>query len=451
MTTPEAERRPTDEIEVAPPGPILRAPETVLATARGTGRTGLSGSLRVEYRLRSSAGDSDHDLYQHLALRYAPASQPGWSAVLRGRLSEDLDAFGDTTGTYVLDSVADTYAHRVSGQIHEAYVQYEPLGGSIERARLGRQPVDAGDFFQLDGLHLTTRPLARFGNGTLTVFGGLPAHIYEGSIEGEMLAGAGATHEPWTGAHLRTSFVHFEDENRYYGDVQNDLFALTLRQRLRTGTNATFAYRHLNGSPHRLDLGFDHYDSERDVLLRGHVRNLLTTQSESVYDIDPYVALAQRHEPYADAHIAASKGFGDHLNLELGLSGRRLWESADEGRYNREYGRYYATLSTYDWPACDLSLALTGEGWRSRGSTEHAVTFDIDYRPRCGPRLQAGLDYALYRTDFYADEERIDSYGLFAIVRWPVRRNLSLDLRVRHEWDQDGNYTTLRAGTDLDF
>jgi hypothetical protein len=129
---------------------------------------------------------------------------------------------------------------------------------------------------------------------------------------------------------------------------------------------------------------------------------------------------------------------------------RQLFDSADEGRYNREWTRLYFLLSTYDWPCRDVTLALTGELWDSDDNFE-SIAFEADWHPSRCWRLTVGTDWALYRFDFYAAEERRGSRAGYLRLRWRPTDSLSFLLRLRLEDDEYDTYFTLNTGFEFEF
>ncbi len=408
------------------------------------------GSIRVRYHGRFTGSDSDNDGFAYLRLNFRDEDDVGLSGSFYGRLSHDIDGHGDDGSFFVFDSVTDSFTHRVNGRVYHAYVDYRPCCGTpLNRVRVGRQQIDGGEFFLMDGVHVR---LSEYGlrRVQLSVFGGVPTHLFEGSPDGDVIAGASLSVRPWGGAEARADFVYLEDDNQFYGEVENDLLTLSLRQTVGPFATARASYQHFNGEPRYGAFAFDAYLPRRRALVRGAFRGLFTAQNEQVFDLDPFFAVAQRLEPYFDAHLAVSKELGRCFHVEGGIATRRLFDDADEGTFNREYQRYHLSLSSFDWPCHALSMSLTGEWWQ--GDEDIAsVTFDLDYRPSERWRIRAGTDFALYRFDFFGNRERQNARGVFVRATYRPGERWRFDGRVRVDHDDFDTYTTVRFGAEMDF
>ena len=421
---------------------------------RGTRR--VRGSLRVRYRgemayAKDAADDDDedHDLYQNLSLSYGSAYQPGWFASFDGRLAQDLDEYGRRSGFNVFDSIDDTYDSRLTGRVYHGYVGYRPCGGWLEEIRVGRQYIDAGDQFHVDGLRMAFDPGRRGYGLRWHVFGGTPAHIFDGGLRG-FTAGGGVASDLWRGGVGRLDYAYILDKDGFYGSPKNHLVTAELRQRFGANHSGWIRYSHLNGNPNYLDAVYDGFLPRADVTLRGRFRTLLHAQDALVYGLDPYFAIVQSLARFYEGTASVAKSFGDCFWLEGGASGRWLHDRADEGRYNREFGRFFLTAGADDWPGRHWHLGLTGEIWTG-DETIGSVAFDVTYEPSKCWRFQLGSDYQLYRTDFYTDTERFESRSIFLRVRWRPTERWRLHARMRLEDDRYYTYWIVDTGVAFRF
>lgn len=409
-----------------------------------------SGTASMRFRGRIDT-DSDHDadLYEYLALRYGKDSDKGWSASFYGRLAEDLDGNDSSSNYYVFDGVDDTYHSSVTGRLYHLYASYRFDCGFLERVRIGRQNVDGGYPFLVDGIHATTAPVG-VADFQASAFVGLPAHLFEGSPEGDFICGAGVAFRPWQCADARVDWVYVEDENSYYGTPKNNLFTGELRQKLAATTSGRLWYQQVDDHPREIGISGLSYLTDCDVALRGSFRSQIQEENALVYDIDSFTAIEQTLFPYWDAHGSVSKGFCNDVIVEGGVTARGLWSQSDEGTFNREFVRLYATVSRSDFPRRDVTLSLTGEYWASHDDV-FSGGFDATWKPSSCFRLSAGLDYALYRTDIYTATERYESYGAYGRVTFVPARSWKADVTLRFEDDDAGTFFTLQAGLGYDF
>ncbi len=420
------------------------------ARRRRLQRLPIEGSFRMDYRGRWDDDESDHDLYQYLVLSVGDQQAPGWSFSFHGRLTEDLDGRSDKSEFFVFDSITDTYKHRVNGRVYNMYATYRPRGGSVKMVRIGRQWVEGGELLHVDGLRIdfgSRNPAATFG---ATLYGGLPAHLFEGSPEGDAVVGFGVHGRPWAGAEARFDYVYLNDESRYYGSETAHLLTLYLRQRVSRHVSWWGTYQHLDEDPRTLRLAATGSIPEQDFLVRGSFYSQLTTQKERVTDIDPYFAVAQTLEAYWTGDLSASKGIGERLYVEGGVALRRLWDEGDEGIYNREFTRYWLAGSLDGWPGRDMNITLTGERWDSQDDA-WTVTADFEYRPSKRFKFQMGTDYSAYRFDLYTADERqsVRGYYVRMVVRTSDRWRIHLRLRV--EDDKFDTYVMLNTGFEVEL
>jgi hypothetical protein len=315
---------------------------------------------------------------------------------------------------------------------------------------VGRQFLDAGEVFHMDGVDVESGAACGLWNARVHVFGGVPVYLYESWPQGNWMAGMGVELEPWCGATVRADYVHIRDENDYYGEVENDLVSVELRQRIGRDASAWARYQHLDDHPRYVDLTYDAYLPRPDVTVRAHFRSLLWQQTAQVYGLDPYFAILQDLEPYYEGYASVAKAFGERFDVEAGATGRWLYDPASESRYNHEFQRYFLTLSTTDWPFCNVSLVATGELWQ--GDEDIATgAFEIQYDPSPRWRFRLGTDFQLYRTDFFADEERIDSRAVYAEARFEPNRTWRFDARLRWEDDDYATYLVFTVGASYRF
>ncbi|MFO0932357.1 MAG: hypothetical protein U1E39_06565 [Planctomycetota bacterium] len=405
------------------------------------------GSFSVRYRGRSGDGESDNDLYQYGTLTYRKDSDLGWSGSFYGRLAEDLDGNDDS---YVFDSVDDTYDSPVTGRLYHLYASYRFAGGALERVRVGRQDIDGGYPFLVDGVHVLTAPVgcAEF---QASGFVGLPAHLYEGSPEGDFIGGLGFSVRPWRGGDFSLEWVYVEDENEFYGDPTNNLITAELRQRVSEWVNGRLWYEQVDDDPRELGLSGTAFSPRLNATFRGSFRTQLEEENALVYDLDPYYAIEQTLMPYWDAHLAVAKSLSDCTTVEVGATGRVLYDQDDEGAFNRQFGRFYATLALDGWPRTCWSFALSGDYWVSDDEDTFAGAFEARYKPSDVFKLAAGVDYSLYRTDLYTASERMDSWNGYVKATYAPWGRWKFDFSVRLEDDDVDTFVTVQASARFEF
>jgi hypothetical protein len=437
---------PAPVVLTEPPGRFPDAPFVCVPSAPPC----LHGSVAVRYRSRATDDTKDQDAYAYLTLRWRDETTYGWSGSVFGRLAYDLDGGGDSDGFYVFDSVDDTFDSRLTARLYHAWANWRPTSEVVEQVRIGRQWTEAGDGFTFDGVHATFRPMGRDADLSVYAFGGIPTHLYEDAPEGDGILGVGASACLWRGGDLRADLVHIDDENDVYGTERATLLSVEAGHRLAPESRVRAWYRQLDEDPREVGAAFDAYSTRWDASVRVRAHAQLLEEKETVYDLDPYYAVTQDLEPYWDALVAGSKALSRCVSVEVGGAARVLFDPDDEGTYNHEWQRVFATVSTDHWPARGWSLSGTAE-WYGGDEDVLAVGAAAEWKPSRRWRLTFGTDYSLWRTDLYADEERYDSRGYY--VRASHRPNdlWRFDLSVRYEDDDFDSYLTVTAGVRRDF
>lgn len=410
----------------------------------------LHGSVALRYRHRSGDGERDNDLYQYVALRYRKDRDVGWSGSFYGRLAEDLDGDRDNAGFYVFDGIDDTFDSAVTGRLYHLYASYRFAGGFVERVRFGRQAVDGGYPFLIDGVHVRSAP---FGCEEVQVaaFAGVPAHIYEASPEGDFIGGLGVALKPWRGGDLRLDWAYLEDENEFYGRPANHLVTGEVRHRFSEWTHGRAWYQQVDDDPRELGLALTSFSPRTSTTVRGTFRAQLERENELVYDLDPYYAILLALEPYWDAHLAAAKSLSDCVTVEVGGTARQLFDGDDEGVFNREFLRAFASLTLEGRPTSCWTFSWTVDYWEADEDHTFGGGFEARYRPSDRFRFTAGLDYALWRTDLYTASERFDAWGGYVKVAWAPSGCWKAELSVRVDDDDEDTYLTVNLGLRYEF
>ena len=408
------------------------------------------GDLRFEYRWRTASGVNDHTMWQFANVRFGDQQAPGWSGAFHGALIENLRP-SNTPGFDPLFSIWDTYGD-VTGQLYHMYATYRPVRGHVRMARLGRMWIDAGEMIQLDGGLAEVSPTRSRHRRDLLFKGylGVPSYLFESDPAGDFAVGGEVSSKLWHNARGRLQYIYIKNRNRAYGSIDNHLTTLTLDQCFRPGTNVQLRYSQLDDNPRFLTARFNTYSLRHDVQVTAWVNTLLTRQFEQVYDTDLYYAVLRDTEPYIEGYVAASKGIGERFSIEGVIAARRLYESSDVRMFNREFERYALTFSVFDWPNSMWTASVSGEWWED---TEDygAATFDVEYQPTTCLRFRFGTDYSLYSRDVFTLEERVNSYGIYARVRYDFTERLRGWLRFRVEDDSFDTYTLMRTGITWEF
>ena len=360
--------------------------------------------------------DTDNDLYAYLRLKYRDEDLPGWSGSFHGRVTVDLDDFGNVDGFYVFDSIRDTYDDRLNGRVYHAYAEL-PTSAT---ARLRRPPRSACGWTSastspIDGIRVESARSAR-GSIGFAAFVGIPHYFYDAVTSGDFVAGAQVFGKPWKGAEMGARLdATSRTTSNVYGDrgqppVQPDVEPAHRPDDHRPGSQ----YQHLDEDPRRVRAIVDAvWPNVRRGRPRRTSTRCSTTRRELVYDFDYYYWTALALEPYWQANASASKGIGSCFDVEVGFTIRRLYDEVGRRAPTTASGSSTSRPSPPTTGCCrGLSLTLSGEYWNSTDDFWHG-----GLRHRVPPVARAGgsslgTDYAAYSTTSSRMTERENVYSV---------------------------------------
>jgi hypothetical protein len=398
-----------------------------------------SGRLATRYRGRFKGSEDDHDLAQTLDLAVADPDR-NWSAALLARANWDLDGTEPDSDFYDL---ADTYDHRLTGQLFHAYVDVAQPRFTL--LRIGRQSsYETPLTVVFDGVRAELAPRGERG----TVFGafaGAGEHLYESSSEGDAVLGGFAAFAPWHGAELRADWMHLEDE-RLGSDHEDDLFGLALVADRRAGasearTRLETRFTSLEGDGRDWRVTADHLDGERGFSLQASYYELLQTQQALAAPLDPFSSSLFELFPYSQATLSATRDWEDFA-LVAGADLRRVDDAGDEGEYNRDFERYWLTGSLPD--VFRIAFDLTGEVWRSDGNDYETWGLGLARPIDPGFDLALGSYFALYEYDLLSAEERDRVRTTYLDLRWKPDSARTWRVRIEFEHDELDDYQEVR-------
>jgi outer membrane receptor protein involved in Fe transport len=409
----------------------------------------VSGWFGLRYQWRHAPGANDQDVYGLLNLDVGdPDTQP-FSAHLLTRGTYDLDGHQRHTGAYAFDSLADSYGGRASGQVYEAFVDWN-VRGAVDFVRAGRQityeaPVET----YFDGVRVDTSPT---GDASVKVgaYGGVPSHLYESSPRGDLIVGAFGEALPWLGARARLDWMQVEDDF-LSSSHENALVRLALWQQLGETVDLYGNWTMLDWEGRDFELRGSWRRPESDLRVQLDWYQLLTAQSAQSIEFDPYFPIVGDYNPYRQVRATASKGFGEHFDLTAGADVRRLEHEHDEGTFNRDFERWYLEPILIDWPVQGMTVSVTGEIWDADDTAIATYGANLTQVIDEELRLRLGTVYSLYKYDFLSGDERDHVRTYYAGVDWKPSRPLRVRLDYSHEIDAFTHYDTIQVAATWTF
>jgi hypothetical protein len=426
---------PLDQV-AAPKLPEAKSPTLREGVEEALG-VNVRGEFSNKYRARASHGsafdkESDQDFIQNLRFTAGDEAAGAWTFDFAGRLSEDIDGNLHTSGFFPFDELSNSYSDRVNGRVYSAVVTGRDVAG-LDRVRVGRQELTEGIPLAFDGARLDTPEVASLARLQVTVFGGVPTHLYESSPSGDWLAGAGVAVRPHTTARVSAQAAHIVDEFSLYGHRRTNVETLRWQQQLSRRLSAEARATVIDSRGREAGLSAAWRDPERDLHLQAGFKRLMEEQKSYALDVDPYAGLLTSQQPYNQWDARASKAFTSWLTLNADGSVRLLQNERDEGDFNREFSRFAIVPVLAGLPAQGTDWTLTVTAWEADNTHLLSYGGEMAQQVAEGVSARIGTDYALYKFDLFADRERTQARTHYVKIRWQQTKAIRWDLGFERE------------------
>ncbi|MGB3969911.1 MAG: hypothetical protein WBO45_24465 [Planctomycetota bacterium] len=403
----------------------------------------LRGQSRTRYWQRSTGDDSDNDLAETLTIDFGRAETERVTGHLMGRLAWDIDGRDDTFA-----SINDSYGDRLDALLYDAWADVHRVDG-FSLLRFGRQSVvDTPEVAWFDGAHATS---AEFGALALQIgaYGGASTRLYESSQSGDLTAGAYAQVRPWSDGRIRVDWMHLEDDRRL-GTNEDDVLGAGVWQGFGREVQTSAKYSNVGGKDRDAEARVNWTSAAHGALLQVWYYTLLLAQGDLVLEADPFFQALNALFPYDQWSALAAKDLGKSLRLQAGTDLRRVRDQGDIGFYNRDYDRYHATASAFDFGITGLSLSGTADLWDASAQTVKSWGADASYA--LGKTTASlGTYYSLYKFDLFSNSERDHVRTYFVRLRHAASDRLSLDGDYELEDDDFDQYHRFRLGVTWRF
>ena len=295
------------EIWPTPAEPAAGAEDAVDSAVAAEAHSGpaVHGEVTARYRYRSVSGEADNDLLATLLLDVGDVGRDPVTAHIFGTTSLDIDGAPSGSSPAFAD-ITDTYDSNLTGWVYEAYVDVHTVD-DLETLRIGRQDVqETPVLVSFDGLRAESRPLGE-QQIQLEGYGGIPAHHFESSSEGDLVFGLAGGARPWKEGRVRLDWMHLEDES-LLGSHVDDLLGLELWQRIDQRLLLEGRGTMLESEARDMRLRGTYTDVAKDLVLEASWMTLFNPQSDLVQELDPFTATLLTLEPYDQVRFQGSKG-----------------------------------------------------------------------------------------------------------------------------------------------
>lgn len=406
--------------------------------------TYVNGSLRSRF----VDSDSDVDLYVDVAVDLVRRGDHPISARLNGRLHADLG--GDQAPDDLLYDYWDTYDSALQGRLYELFAKFERLFDAPLAVTAGRQFVDEGTYLHFDGgrLDIDLDKSVKGLSGYL--LGGVPVRFGDGSRSGDWLAGLVAHWRIDNRTRLRLEYYHVSDDT---GDdtIDDDLIGLSAWHRLQKTIQLFGRFNLLDGDANELQLRgkWDSEDGLWTVVVDAYF--LFERLFEVTNDLTPYVPMLGSYEPFWRLGANATRRIGEEWVLQGGLNVRRLIDQNDEGTFNHNFVHYFANVSRLDLLDRKLDVTASLIGYSSSEDDTLAIGCHLDYRLTGEITLSGGIDYSLFKYDFFANDEHEDVWSYSIRARWKATKKVTARIDLVVDDDDFDTWTTVVIGATVRF
>lgn len=390
----------------------------------------LTGSFSTKYTAKVDRDESDHDLLNVLSLEMEHLIPETLHFNMQGAILSDLGGgqYQSTLPSKDFRDIYDSYIYSSQGRLYQAYFTLENLWDSRSRIYLGRQEIYLDRAYYLDG---AVARLKLFDFLEISGFGGLSVYDFKGSKGEDWLAGGGISVSPFEGGRLSFHYIHLSENSKDEG-LHDDIYLIEARQKLLEYINFIGYFTIISEKAGDLDLKIDFYYPTVDLQIRARGHILINQVNRVTTNVDTFTTFMVVEQPYQLLNFNISKCFGENWNMEVGYTGRRLDHSRDRGAFNREYNQIYVTASTRNLEWEGFSLSFSGELWLAEdGDYFYGVDFEAGYCAGEKWKASAGVDYSLYKYDYYTQKEKTDVYTLFASMHYRV--SYYLEIKGKYE------------------
>ncbi|MHC4731295.1 MAG: hypothetical protein ACYS6Z_12010 [Planctomycetota bacterium] len=417
----------------------------------------IEGYIYEDLRYRHAGGEDDLDSYTHVYLDATRRVGRPYHFRFNGRLNADLA--GSQAPNDLLRDFWDSYNGDVQFRLYEAYgdVPHKTL-----LFRIGRQFLDEGNYFHVDGLRVDIDLSQKWKGVDVTVIGGVPVRLSGTSTDANWMIGAVLRARINKKTRLRLSYYHVSESfpginspvidpinqpvSIPAGRLDDDLFGLTVWHNFQRTLRFFGRFTVLNGDANELQLRLRWFTEDGRWTVVADWFQLFERLNNVTNDLTPYVPMMGSYFPFWRLGARVTYRPDEVWVVQGGIGWRQLENSSNEGTFNHSYVNYYVTATRLDaWkPGLDVTVTLNGYD-SSEPQDFLALTTNVDYRVNPKVKVSGGIDYSLYKYIWFSNSEREDVWTYFVRVRWEVREKVTLDGVVSVDDDRFATWTTVSA------
>jgi hypothetical protein len=448
VSTPEAAagEKPPEEEKVA------AAPET---DAQKQLKWAIDGYLYEDLRYRNAGGENDLDSYTHVFLDATRRAGRPYHFRFNGRLNIDLA--GDQKPNDLLRDFWDSYNGDAQFRLYEAYGDVPHKSVLL---RIGRQFLDEGNYFHVDGVRVDVDLREKWKGVDLTVIGGVPVRLSGTSTDANWMIGAVLRARINKKTRLRLSYYHVSESfpginspvvdppnqpvSIPAGRVDDDLFGFSAWHNFQRTLRVFGRFTLLNGAANELQLRLRWFTEDGRWTVVADWYQLFERLNNVTNDLTPYVPMMGSYMPFWRLGARVTYRPAEVWVIQGGLGWRQLENSSNEGTFNHSYVNYFVTATRLDAWKPGLDVTATLNGYDSSESQDFlALTTTVDYRINTKVKVSGGIDYSLYKYIWFSNSERENVWTYFVRARWELKERVTLTGMVSVDDDRVATWTTV--------
>jgi len=392
-----------------------------------------SGLLQSLYKNRTLSDNlgTDHQFTQFLDIELNELERKGFSIYFSGDLT-----VGDQTQTGNIFNTWDKSYHAAIYQL-SSEISFFHENAKIE---VGRLFVNKAFDVHIDGFRL----LNKFsnGNGHICIYTGMPVRYYDDVIFTDSTQAVTSIQFNFKSlSTLNIEYQYLKEEPDCFDNGSSEdihQVAVSFNQYIQkigklyvSGETMNDRIDNIKGN---LSLLFERIGLMTDMTCKYQFEKI----DERPISESLFVDVSRPVEPYYYVNFNFNKTFDSYpLELYAGLTIRKLEHQEQESDFNHSFIHENLGLIIHNLFSLDLMLHLKTDIWHETGEGKNDFItggYDITYRPEQNWCLKTGLDYSLYRYDYYMDLNEKDH--IYSIYAEALRKQfMNTDVKFRYSLD----------------
>lgn len=423
----------------------------------------LDGSIGMNYRYRTTANESDKDLYTDFQMKYA--FDKDISASLFLSQITDMDSNESLNGFYVFDEIL---SKKSETKLYTAFVDFKNQLGLAD-IKVGRQYSYESKSYHFDGIRAESKEYAQAMNLKAYAYAGRPVRYFvsphenrgvcsscHGStgltdFEGSgSLWGLGLSVRPDNDTRL-TLDHSLVTEDAYFGSVDADYTTFSAWHKFSDNFNARLNWNMIesHSSDIRLMFGYDLPDSQFNVQFTYFQQ--MKTLSGLPSEFDPYSFSMKKYYPYHNFSLTAYKGIGEYAFINGGMDLRKMRDSGAESDFNREYFRLYISPGIRDLPVKGFSASLDMDLWNANGDDVFALGIGLQYKPDNKLKVSAGTSFSKFKYEYFDDTEKTNVRTIYLKGAYKFIDDVRAELGYQLESAEGDTFKNINLGFVVEY